>query len=273
MVKECPPGKILNPATNRCVSIDGKIGKELLKAQAKPASSSSKSTTSKSSSKSSSSKSSSSPTPPPPPKKETRWVNDELYKEARIWVRAPWRDMEDHALQCGAENPQWIELYTKYAPALETVFKVRGKYCALDAYSLRLNTDSTTPLYYFKDAKPEDYTDIDTNKFTERLEFIYKNLETMNRIELAIMISNCVIAYFSWGKSRQISDLCFELLKKYYHKDTPKIPYYKTLSWKVINYEHGQDTGRTFFDQLRGKWKEIGNNMEKYPFNQALLKK
>ena len=30
--KDCPPGKILNPATNRCVKADGKIGKALLKA-------------------------------------------------------------------------------------------------------------------------------------------------------------------------------------------------------------------------------------------------
>lgn len=30
MSKVCPPGKILNPATNRCVKIDGKIGKSLI---------------------------------------------------------------------------------------------------------------------------------------------------------------------------------------------------------------------------------------------------
>lgn len=29
--KDCPPGKILNPNTNRCVKIDGKIGKQLIK--------------------------------------------------------------------------------------------------------------------------------------------------------------------------------------------------------------------------------------------------
>ena len=29
--KECPPGKILNPDTGRCVNIDGKIGKQILK--------------------------------------------------------------------------------------------------------------------------------------------------------------------------------------------------------------------------------------------------
>ncbi len=29
--KPCPPGKILNPLTNRCVNVDGKIGKEILK--------------------------------------------------------------------------------------------------------------------------------------------------------------------------------------------------------------------------------------------------
>lgn len=34
--KECPPGKILNPATNRCVKIDGKIGRALAKAAASP---------------------------------------------------------------------------------------------------------------------------------------------------------------------------------------------------------------------------------------------
>ena len=28
--KDCPPGKILNPKTNRCVKIDGKIGKQIL---------------------------------------------------------------------------------------------------------------------------------------------------------------------------------------------------------------------------------------------------
>jgi hypothetical protein len=28
-VKECPPGKVLNPKTNRCVKIDGRIGKSL----------------------------------------------------------------------------------------------------------------------------------------------------------------------------------------------------------------------------------------------------
>ncbi len=33
-IKECPPGKILNPKTNRCVKIDGKIGKEIAKAAA-----------------------------------------------------------------------------------------------------------------------------------------------------------------------------------------------------------------------------------------------
>ena len=31
--KKCPTGKILNPATNRCVNIDGKIGRELTKTQ------------------------------------------------------------------------------------------------------------------------------------------------------------------------------------------------------------------------------------------------
>lgn len=29
--KQCPPGKILNPKTNRCVKIDGKIGREILR--------------------------------------------------------------------------------------------------------------------------------------------------------------------------------------------------------------------------------------------------
>jgi hypothetical protein len=32
--KTCPPGKIVNPATNRCVKIDGKIGKAILAARA-----------------------------------------------------------------------------------------------------------------------------------------------------------------------------------------------------------------------------------------------
>ena len=27
--KECPPGKVYNPLTNRCVKADGKIGKEI----------------------------------------------------------------------------------------------------------------------------------------------------------------------------------------------------------------------------------------------------
>lgn len=30
MNKNCPPGKIINPKTNRCVLIDGKIGQKLL---------------------------------------------------------------------------------------------------------------------------------------------------------------------------------------------------------------------------------------------------
>ena len=34
-VKECPPGKILNPRTNKCVNIDGKIGKKILEDQQK----------------------------------------------------------------------------------------------------------------------------------------------------------------------------------------------------------------------------------------------
>ncbi len=29
--RECPPGKILNPATNRCVDIDGRVGREVLR--------------------------------------------------------------------------------------------------------------------------------------------------------------------------------------------------------------------------------------------------
>ena len=32
--KECPPGKIMNPATGRCVKTDGKIGKNLAAAAA-----------------------------------------------------------------------------------------------------------------------------------------------------------------------------------------------------------------------------------------------
>lgn len=32
-LKKCPPGKIRNPATGRCVKKDGKIGKELMKAK------------------------------------------------------------------------------------------------------------------------------------------------------------------------------------------------------------------------------------------------
>lgn len=31
MSKKCPEGKILNPKTNRCVKIDGKIGKQVIK--------------------------------------------------------------------------------------------------------------------------------------------------------------------------------------------------------------------------------------------------
>lgn len=58
--KECPPGKILNPATNRCVKIDGKIGKALLKARA---SAPAKTKTASSSKKSK--------TPSPPKKPET----------------------------------------------------------------------------------------------------------------------------------------------------------------------------------------------------------
>ena len=30
-MKECPEKKILNPITNRCVNINGKIGKSILK--------------------------------------------------------------------------------------------------------------------------------------------------------------------------------------------------------------------------------------------------
>jgi len=30
-MKDCPPNKILNPATNRCVSLNGAIGKKLIK--------------------------------------------------------------------------------------------------------------------------------------------------------------------------------------------------------------------------------------------------
>jgi hypothetical protein len=30
-VKICPPGKILNPVSGRCVNIDGKIGKKIKK--------------------------------------------------------------------------------------------------------------------------------------------------------------------------------------------------------------------------------------------------
>ena len=30
-MKDCPPLKVLNPPTNRCVSINGKIGKQILK--------------------------------------------------------------------------------------------------------------------------------------------------------------------------------------------------------------------------------------------------
>lgn len=30
MIKQCPPGKILNPKTGRCVNIDGKVGKQVL---------------------------------------------------------------------------------------------------------------------------------------------------------------------------------------------------------------------------------------------------
>lgn len=41
--KECPPGKILNPKTNKCVKIDGKIGKTILKDQEKGVKSKSKS--------------------------------------------------------------------------------------------------------------------------------------------------------------------------------------------------------------------------------------
>ena len=29
-LKECPPNKILNPLTNRCVNITGKIGKQII---------------------------------------------------------------------------------------------------------------------------------------------------------------------------------------------------------------------------------------------------
>ena len=30
LIKECPPGKILNPATKRCIDINGAIAKKLL---------------------------------------------------------------------------------------------------------------------------------------------------------------------------------------------------------------------------------------------------
>lgn len=35
-LKQCPPGKILNPLTNRCVKIDGAIGKKIVAAAHKP---------------------------------------------------------------------------------------------------------------------------------------------------------------------------------------------------------------------------------------------
>lgn len=35
MSKKCPEGKIINPATNRCVKVDGAIGKKLLATQGK----------------------------------------------------------------------------------------------------------------------------------------------------------------------------------------------------------------------------------------------
>jgi hypothetical protein len=35
VLKECPPGKILNPKTNKCVKIDGKVGKKVLEDQQK----------------------------------------------------------------------------------------------------------------------------------------------------------------------------------------------------------------------------------------------
>jgi hypothetical protein len=63
--KDCPPGKILNPATNRCVKVDGKIGKALLKS-AKPAS---KSVSKPASKSSKSSKPASKPPTPETPKK------------------------------------------------------------------------------------------------------------------------------------------------------------------------------------------------------------
>jgi len=272
MPKECPPGKVLNPKTNRCVSVDGKIGKALLKESASAKKSSTSS--SKSLSSSSSAKQASPVTPPPqrPNNKPEWWVDEDLMKEARIWVRAPWRDMENQPLQGGAKNEKWVELYSKYAPALNMLFRIRNTLCALDTYSLRRFPNNTKPVFLTtEEARRRDYTLVNVDKLEERIEVIRRMMNDMNRIELALMISNCVIATFSWGRLDSIENLCYDLLKKYYDKDTKKIPYYKTLHWKVINYVYQQDYG--FFTQLASKWKEIGTNMEKYPFNELLLKK
>lgn len=245
--KNCPDGKILNPATGRCVDINGKLGKQLAAAAAPPKP-----------------KSKTPNAPAPKPKSKTPEDAYEM-KQAKIWVRAPWRDLENNALQ--ARKEKWTELYARFAPYFDKIFTVKGKQYALDIFSnskITLELKGMTYQDFQKWRASADY-----NKIFNKIKLLETNIDQFNRIELALLIANCVISYYTFDHAMgdRIEAICFTLLRKYYDKNTTKVPYIKTLGYKtLLVYEEN-----TFFMQLGQKWKStLPNNLLKYPYNELI---
>jgi hypothetical protein len=257
--KECPPGKILNPATNRCIDINGKKAKALA---ADPHQ------------KTSPKKTSPQKTCPQgqvlacvdikSAPKET--ATNKGLKEAQVWVRAPWRDYENNPLQ--ARSDKWISIYRNAAPHLQKIFTIQNEQYALDAYSVRKNINDSMDLYAHEGMSFDHFYAIgeksNSTETKKRLNLVQKNLAKFNKVELALLISNCIISYYTYGYDYAIESLCKTLVKRYYSKDVPDEPVIKTLGKKAITYNKDS----SFFDQLTRKWKS--KDLVKYPYNELL---
>ena len=198
-------------------------------------------------------------------------VSDAAKGRAKLWVRAPWRDLENKALK--ARGPKWMELYVQSCPYFEDIFTIKGVKYALDVYSNR-KIKSARPADFVKSEwNVRDFLSnldrVDISQLENRIAAIHNGLNNglFNRVDMAILIANCLIAYYSYGFDIRIQNLIFALIHTYYDKNTPQIPYRKTLGWKVKwVYEDS-----SFLGQLAGNWKSsLPNNVQKFPYNDLL---
>lgn len=197
-------------------------------------------------------------------------MESEEYKMAEIWIRAPWRDLENYPLP--AMSDKWVDYYVRFSKYFEKIFTLKDESYALDAFTNRNNKSFTIDNFVSlgsNDLRNKFFAGnkhrVDWTKISEKIQNIKKYTDSFNRAELALLIANCIISRFTYCYNAEIEDLCIDLLQKYYH--SKKTPYIKTLGYKVFSVNDDS----LFFGELSRKWKNNSpNNLDKYPYNDLL---